>query len=399
MYAAYAFSKSGLVRGVLLLLLITFLTEHCCLLLLKVKDTLPPSPIPHSYGSLAYAVSGPYARTAINIALILTQFGYCTGYLIFLSRTLSDLLPVHLSTPSLVLVPLPALTALALLASIRSLGPFSLLANAALLLGVAAVVAYIIRHYHWAPASPPLADLPLFFGQMTAALEGIGLVLPVEASMQDPTQFPFVLRVALSTLVAVLMLVGVLGFSTYGADTQSIILGNFEATGTSAVVAILKSVLVVGILFTYPLQIIPVFEYCESLLLPTPAAEPEPIEEDVSTGSALLPGRDAVPEEEPLFITSLPRIAIRLTVIAATAGVAALAGRRFGLVQALVGSLGASCLAYTAPAFLHLATFRGQMGFWARAKDVAIVLFGVTGMVAGTWTTINAFLDGEEVGR
>lgn len=62
--------------------------------------------------------------------------------------------------------------------------------------------------------------------QVTAALEGIGLVLPVEASMSVPKYFDRVLALALSCLTFVLMTVGVLGFVTFGEDTKSIILVN-----------------------------------------------------------------------------------------------------------------------------------------------------------------------------
>ena len=267
MYTSYAFSKAGLIRGIVGLLIVTYLTEHCCLLLIDVKNGLPASALhrrrmnaaaaadaaaggstatvgaesiddPHgegggyTYADIAGAVLGPAGDAFVSASLVLTQFGYCVGYLIFMSQTVHDLV-ASAGSPvwAYVLVPLPLLAGLSLLRSIRSLGPFSMLANLALMAGVVAVIVYIGDHFRWAPSHPSLASLPLFFGQMTAAIEGIGLVVPVESSMRRPSEFAGVLRSALAVLTVVLAVVGVLGFVTFGEDTRSIILLNMVRCG------------------------------------------------------------------------------------------------------------------------------------------------------------------------
>lgn len=432
MYVAYAFSKAGLSRGVVGLVCILALTEHCCLLLLRVKNAMPsqggaPSsyiplsqtdaapPLrataapsePPQYGDIAYFVAGRTGENLVNCALVLTQFGYCVGYLIFLSSTVHHMLPSSLQSSVavqwLVLLPLPVLVCVAMLSSIRSLGPFSIVANVALLTGFISVVLFIAHHYQWQPSHPPLAQFPIFFGQMTAAVEGIGLVVPVEASMRDKAKFPFVLRVALGILGIVLMVVGVLGFVTFGEATSSILIRNF---GHSPVVVVVKVVLLVGILFTYPLQIVPIIHFAETRLVGGVDSEPD-VElrrwgnGDESNGSD---GSSAGCEDagsrvpERVFVADWRRAVVRVGVIAATAGVAMVAGKSFGLFQSLVGSLGASCLAYTAPAFFHLVTFRNECGWLSKVKDVGIIAFGVIGAVAGTVTTILAFGSGEGEG-
>lgn len=525
MMVAYGFSKAGMLRGVIGIAIITFMTEHCCLLLVDIKESMyrpigtavgiddhrnnrcaghgtsrdadatdvidPEDPSPRddsehrrqdvpiqstpSYGDIAYFAGGRNAERLVNIALVVTQFGYCVGYLIFLSQTLHDVVSSAAPVQFFVLIPLPILAALSTLRSIRSLGPFSVVANGALLCGFAAVVAYISRHFHWAPASVPLSSFPLFFGQMTAALEGIGLIIPVQSSMQNPQLFPLVLRIALVVLVTILMVVGVMGFATFGAETHSIILLNF---GQSPVVATVKTVLIVGILFTYPLQIIPVFEFMERTILSqfnqqqpqsdeeersdlAPAAETECAgtpsdshpqsrngsqpshfriededeDDDVADANArwsnreneaVVNGRidsdknlsnrgqfgdvdqDSRSEHESartlnspigrrdrndsdgatLFVQDRRSIAIRIGVVILTAGVAVVAGASFGLFQALVGSLGASVLAYTAPALLHYLAFHDQLSRTAKVKDLAIVVFGIVGAVIGTVTSV-----------
>eukprot|EP00168_Porphyra_purpurea_P008540 TRINITY_DN2083_c0_g1_i10.p1 TRINITY_DN2083_c0_g1~~TRINITY_DN2083_c0_g1_i10.p1 ORF type:complete len:552 (-),score=138.55 TRINITY_DN2083_c0_g1_i10:229-1884(-) len=468
MYTSYAFSKAGLVRGIIGLLIVTYLTEHCCLLLIDVKNGLPASALhrrrinaaaaadaaaggstttvgaasmddPHgggggyTYADIAGAVLGPAGDAFVSASLVLTQFGYCVGYLIFMSQTVHDLV-ASAGSPvwAYVLVPLPLLAGLSLLRSIRSLGPFSMLANLALMAGVVAVVVYIGDHFRWAPSHPPLASLPLFFGQMTAAIEGIGLVVPVESSMRRPSEFAGVLRSALAVLTVVLAVVGVLGFVTFGEDTRSIILLNMKG---SALVSIVKIVLVVGILFTYPLQLVPVIQALETWMesdspfeplspnsaSTSPAQSPrqaspttEELEEEglggprglngqpggeyaAPTGGAPLPvsasslatlgGADSG-GSPGVFVSDARRVLGRFLIVAGTAVVAMLAGASFGLFQSLVGSLGAATLAYTVPSLLHLKLYGNTLPLHVRIKDYAILAFGVVGAVLGTAVTV-----------
>lgn len=409
MYTAYAFSKAGIVRGVIGLVIITVVTEHCCMLLIHVKNAMPISlggSQPDTdldaelqsekvgaseqgakvltYGDIARHVGGTRAERLVNAALVLTQFGYCVGYLIFLAQTIHDIARANIAPWPFVLAPIPVLVALAMLESIRSLGPFSIAANGCFLIGFVAVVGYIGKHFQWSPGELHISGLALFFGQMTAALEGIGLVLPIENSMADKSKFPFVLRVALFTLTFVLMVVGVLGSATFGNHTRSIILLNFP--DDSALVLGVKLVLVFGILLTYPLQVTPVFEFLESML-PTPEEEEaEEVESDDTT--PLSPSGSDQISQEAMWVTDVRRITVRIAVLFGTAVVAMVAGASFGLFQSLVGSLGAAVLAYIAPAMLHSATFGDSMSGWRKGKNIFIVVFGILGMIFGTGTAI-----------
>jgi solute carrier family 36 (proton-coupled amino acid transporter) len=443
MYVAYAFSKAGMVRGIVGLVVLVLVTEHCCLLLVEVKNAMPAGENgrggpPPTFADIARFVGGVGMERTINVALVLTQFGYCVGYLIFISQTVHDLVKTARPVWPFIALPLPPLLGLALLRSIRALGPWSLLANAALLAGFVAVVAYIGEHFRWEPSTPSIATFPLFFGQMTAALEGIGLVVPVETSMSNPARFPLVLRIALLVMGAVLMTVGVLGFATFGEDTRSILLLNF---GDNPVVSVVKCVLVVGILFTYPLQLVPVIQAVEGWLLAGPALEERGAQELASVNSSWVLGdseeegeggggggggssadgsfgsdsvgaaaRSMHDERESLALGARPlplpsstaliesrretfvrdprRVVARVAVVLATALTAMLAGASFGLFQSLVGSIGASTLAYTAPSLFHVLVFKDRLTGLQKVKNWAIFCFGVTGSVVGTLTTI-----------
>lgn len=414
MVVAYAFAKAGLIRGIFGLIVIAILTERCCMMLVHVKDAMPlpvadddssnAARVRHvpTYGNIARFAGGLTLELIVNVSLVVTQFGYCVSYLIFLSTTMHDLLSSTGPVWIFVFFPLPVLAALSFLTSIRSLGPFSLFANAALLGSCVAVVAFISVHFKWSPPTPSLSTFPLFFGQMTAALEGIGLVIPIQSSMTDPSRFPLVLRLSLLVLTIVLMTVGILGSITFGNHTRSIILLNF---GASHVVTVVKTVLLFGILFTYPLQIVPVFQSLETWLLSTPppaptSHEPDPEQQSqtptptppsspqVQKTPSPAPHSDSSVVQKPLFISDWRKILLRLLVVSATAGVAIVGGASFGLFQSLIGSLGASNLAYTAPSLLHCFTFWQSSSLWIRFRNVAIIVFGLAGTVIGTITSI-----------
>ena len=293
LYISYAFSYAGVIRGAVGLALVALLTFHGCRLLVQVKDEMPqaqeryraqaaaassantstdahpqtaPVPSPQDatrpilYGDIGEYAMGIAGKAVVNISLLLSQFGFCTGYLIFLSHTAHDLARSDLPYAVFVLLPLPVLIPIALLRSVRTLTPFSLVANVGIFTGFASVLVYLLFNFEYRPSSPPLRELPVFFGQVTAAFEGIGVVLPVQDSMKDPSYYSMVLAATMTVLSAVLMLIGLLGFMTFGGETRSIILLNM---GQSPAVTVVKIVAMIGILFTYPLQLVPIAQALE----------------------------------------------------------------------------------------------------------------------------------------
>ncbi|KAK4533654.1 hypothetical protein CCYA_CCYA18G4536 [Cyanidiococcus yangmingshanensis] len=296
LYVSYAFSYAGITRGVIGLVLVSTLTFYGCILLVRVKRNIPSDwrhdnrfPAGHGgesaafvelgmaseerswgpparqvlYGDVGAYAYGRFGEIAVNLSLLLTQFGYCTGYLIFLAQTIHDLTRCACQPAWFLLIPLPILLSLALLRSLRKLAPFSFLANLGIFVGFTAVLGFLLANFQYQPYAPVFWKWPVFFGQMSAALEGIGVVLPVEGSMKNPRRFNLILTATMTLMGAVLLLIGLLGFMKFGKDTRSIILLNM---GHSVAVRIVKAVACIGILFTYPLQLVPVVQAIEAWL-------------------------------------------------------------------------------------------------------------------------------------
>lgn len=65
--------------------------------------------------------------------------------------------------------------------------------------------------------------MPMFFGTVIFALEGIGVVMSLENNMKTPQNFigcPGVLNIGMTVVVVLYALVGFLGYLKYGEDTK-----------------------------------------------------------------------------------------------------------------------------------------------------------------------------------
>lgn len=73
------------------------------------------------------------------------------------------------------------------------------------------------------PAIAELHRLPMFFGTVIFALEGIGVVMSLENNMKNPSHFlgcPGVLNIGMAFVVCLYASVGFLGYLKYGEKTS-----------------------------------------------------------------------------------------------------------------------------------------------------------------------------------
>jgi len=195
----YAMHLAGLWAGLVGLAVVALFTQMGCLLLVRCKSTInerqdklcKPSGardagIVHTYGDVAGAIAGIWAQRTVDVLLVLTQFGFCVGYMIFLASTLSHLVDA-LSVAACVAIFFPAVCALTFIRSVAALRPFSMLANASLLVGFVVVVVlntrHIAQHGQAHAAGVNWSGLGTFFGLATSSYEGIGCILPIEESL------------------------------------------------------------------------------------------------------------------------------------------------------------------------------------------------------------------------
>jgi amino acid permease len=102
---------------------------------------------------------------------------------------------------------------------------------------------------------------PLLIGTAVFAFEGIGLIIPITESMKEPQKFPKVLSGVMVFVMALFAGSGVLAYSTYGSDIQTVVLVNLPA---SKFVTAVQFLYAVAISLSTPLQLFPAVRIMEN---------------------------------------------------------------------------------------------------------------------------------------
>ncbi|KAJ6851473.1 amino acid transport protein [Iris pallida] len=362
----YAFRRTGWAAGVLMLLLVGALTYHCMLLLVRTRRRLSLDPSSASkiasFGDLGLAVSGPLGRAAVDSMIVLSQAGFCVGYLLFVSDTLAHLLP---SSPKSLYIwaMFPFQLALNSIPSLTHLAPLSIFADVVDIGAMGVVMAedlslFLSRRGEGSSSSsspsPRAFAGPsvLLYGLGVAvyAFEGIGMVLPLELEAADKDRFGRTLGVSMAFISAMYALFGALGYLAFGDDTRDIITTNF---GGGWVTLLVQIGLCVNLFFTFPIMMHPVYEVAE---------------------------RWCCGKRYCLWLRWALVVAVSLV---------AMLVPNFADFLSLVGSSVCCLLGFVLPALFHLRVFSAEMGWAGAASDVAIIAVGLVFAVSGTWSSLH----------
>lgn len=374
----YAFKRTGWLMGVLLLLSVSVLTHHCMMLLVHTRRRLDSfngggfSKI-GSFGDLGFAVCGSLGRLVVDLFIILSQAGFCVGYLIFIGTTLANIFDpdsptslrhqitrlgsefLGLSSKSLYIWGcFPFQLGLNSIKTLTHLAPLSIFADVVDLAAMAVVVvedSIIILKQR--PDVVAFGGFSLFLYGMGVAVysfEGVGMVLPLESEMKDKDKFGKVLALGMGFISLIYIAFGFLGYLAFGEDTMDIITGNL---GAGLISTIVQLGLCINLFFTFPLMMNPVFEIVERR-----------------------------------FSGGMYSAWLRwLLVLAVT--LVALFVPNFTDFLSLVGSSTCCILGFVLPALFHLLVFKEEMGWKQWSLDMAIVGLGVVLAVSGTWSSLS----------
>jgi len=152
------------------------------------------------------------------------------------------------------------------------------------------------------------------------------------------------------------------GYLTYGRNTEDVITLNLPED--AVLTYIVKACLIVAIIFTYPMQLFPVTEIFDYVILKRSS---EKIHE-VKGGL------------------------VRLICCLFTATIAFFVPF-FGLISGLIGALGSSFLAFILPVIFHLMLFNKQLSKLVIAKDIVILIFGSAALIVGTVFAVKNIID------
>lgn len=381
-----AFKKAGLYFGLFATCIIGVICTYCIHILVKCAHILcRRMKIPTlgfaDVAEVAFLAGPPSlqrfsntARGVVNLFLVIDLIGCCCVYIVFVSRNMKDVVDQYLSTPLdlqiYMLCLLPLLIVINLIRNLKYLAPFSMLANLLVGSSVAICFYYMFQDLPSVDARPKFStweELPLFFGTAIFALEGIGVVMPLENNMKKPNHFigcPSVLNFGMGMVVFLYSAVGFFGYLKYGDQTEGSITLNLNKDDLLA--QAVKLMIAVAIFFTYALQFYVPMEIIWKNVKHRFTAH-----------------------------SNLAEYVIRISLVVFTVTVAALIPD-LGPFISLVGAICLSTLGLMFPSIIELIVCWDTPGLgtlnWKLWKNVLIISFGFLGFVTGTYTSIDEMI-------
>lgn len=237
-----AFAHAGLGFGLACTFAIGMICTYCVHILVKTAHVLCRRRHIPSLGFAEVAeaafLAGPQsmhkfsrlAKAIINTFLVIDLLGCCCVYIVFVSKNIKQVVDYytheHIDVRLYMVALLPFLILLNLVRRLKWLAPFSMVANVLIGTGMGITFYYIFVDLPPIDSKPhfaPFEELPMFFGTAIFALEGIGVVMPLENNMKTPTHFigcPGVLNLGMFFVVIFYAFTGFFGFLKYGFETE-----------------------------------------------------------------------------------------------------------------------------------------------------------------------------------
>ncbi|XP_029842406.3 proton-coupled amino acid transporter 1 isoform X1 [Ixodes scapularis] len=385
-----AFANAGIVVGSVGVLLMGFVCIHCMHILVRCNHILSKkigcrtldfagvAQNSFKFGPQRLRRFSDTAKTVVNTFLLMTQFGFCCVYFVFVAKSLEEILRglgTSLNIYTCLAILLPLMILYNFIRSLRTLALASTFANVLQILGMGFIFYNLLQDMPSVSERPFFLGwerLPLYFGTAIYAFEGIGIVLPLENEMQNPQDFVGingVLNTGMMIVVCLYTAIGFFGYLKYGSDVRGSITLNFPASPLNEVIRVIFAV---SIFLSYALQ----------LYVPMRIIWPA-LAKRLSLDQAKHSPRKKLAAE----------LALRTLLVCLTFVLAA-AIPQLDLFISLVGALASSSLALILPPVLELFTMWDadcSKPMWCLLclKNITISVFGVVGFVTGTYTSIN----------
>ncbi|KAI9660872.1 MAG: neutral amino acid transporter [Trizodia sp. TS-e1964] len=365
-----AYLNGGMLFSNLILLFVASLSYYCFVLLVKTRLK-----VEGSFGDIGGILYGKWMRAIILFSIVLSQIGFASAYIVFTSENLQAFVlavsdcQARIDIKLMILMQLIIFLPLSLIRDISKLGGTALVADAFILLGLVYLYYYdiftIVKQHGVADIIDFNAkDWTLFIGTAIFTFEGIGLIIPIQESMKNPSKFPRVLGVVMIIITVVFISMGALSYAAYGSSTRTVVILNLPQD--DKFVNAVQFLYSLAILLSTPLQLFPAIRITENELF-TRSGKFNPY----------------IKWQKNIF---------RFLLVLTTAAIAWGGAGDLDKFVALVGSFACVPLVYVYPPLLHLkavATAR-----WQKWADVALCIFGLVVMGYTTTLTIQSWASG-----
>ena len=259
-----AFYNGGMVFSNVVLLAVAGLSYYCFCLLTRTRLI-----VGQSFGDMGQVLYGSWLKSLINFSLVLSQIGFVSAYIVFVSENLQAFflavskcewdIDVRWFIFGQMLIFMP----ISLIRQIHNLEKFVLVADALIVLGLVYLYYYdfstlVANHWTVDVIEFNRQTWTLFIGTAIFTFEGIGLIIPIQSSMKEPTKFPRVLGLVMIGITVIFLSSGAFSYAAFGSHTRTVILLNMPQE--NPFVQTVQFLYSIAILLSTPLQIFPAIE-------------------------------------------------------------------------------------------------------------------------------------------
>lgn len=238
----FAFLNAGLWFGFVATFIIGVICTYCVHILIKCAYILCQRiQVPSlDYAGLAEAAFlcghenlkkwSRLAHFLVRLFLVLYQLGTCCIYVTLIASSIQQVVEFHsdfrIDIRLYILMLLLPLILSNFVRELKYLVYYSLVANITMCIGLGCTLYYILTDLPATTERDYVGDpkfIPMFFGIVIFALEGIGVVMPLENNMKNPNHFlgcPGVLNIGMALVTILYATFGFLGFLRYGTTTD-----------------------------------------------------------------------------------------------------------------------------------------------------------------------------------
>ncbi|CAH0717462.1 unnamed protein product, partial [Brenthis ino] len=383
-----AFKNAGLVTGLIGTLIAGIICTHTVHLVVKISQELCVEAKKPSMGFAetcgASFAFGPkrlrhwsgFVKTLIDFSMTLTYLSVLCVYIVFIGSSVKEVIEVYYPEYNFPIQIYCCMTfvPLVLICQVRNLKylvPFSMIAN------IFIVIVFGVTMYYMFMDLPPMSERemvasvsqwPLFLSTVIFAMEGIGVVMPIENEMAKPQQFlgcPGVLNVSMVIVITLYAIFGFFGYLQFGDEVKGSITLNLPQDSWVAQGAKLLMALVIYL--SFGLQFYVPMEMIQRLLLQKYSKKYE----------------------------NLVQISIR-TFIAILVVAVAVAFPNLELVISLVGAIFFSTLGLLIPAVVDT-VYRWEKGLgrfnYILFKNTIIIIISIIALLSGSYVSILGMIE------
>ncbi|KAF8359102.1 slc-36.2, partial [Pristionchus pacificus] len=308
-------------------------------------------------------------KQVVNFNMFVAQLGFCSVYFVFMADNLKQFFDqtstIHISQAGWIGMLLIPILALCTIRELKALAPLAAMANVVYIVAVCIVLHELFSDLQPSsslPAAGRWEDLPLFFGTVMFAFEGVAVVLPIENEMDEPIHFITANGVLNTSCFLVLILystVGFFGYLRFGDGVLDTITLNLPQTTFYQTI---KVMFVSCVMVSYPLQFYVPMERIEKWI-----------------------HRKIVPARQEFLIYF-----VRFSLVIITCLVAELIPH-LALFISLVGSIASTSLTLVFPPLIELLCYysRGTLTYKIWIRNIILLCIAVIGFATGTYASLK----------